>query len=253
MNFGCWRFEHIDAHCRRNARSDFSECRSRDGGHLGHSAIEGGVWVPTFSTPTGLTTDDTAILNNWQVTPAYPEMRGIYGMKDGNEIVADIGPVIGGGYRRFFMRAEAPWPGEYLQALIQLGGGFEIASRKPMGYIRFPAIFEAGAFTLHIAGGGYYLFNNQPIVDADVGMEYMIFEHLQIGAMAKLRMDSAKITPLDGVWSFGGGARYQVGPRFVIQADVNQDAGPPIVPTALPHPRIEFPFQSLRATVGYYF
>jgi hypothetical protein len=220
----------------------------------GNWAVEGGVWVPTFGAPTTpLSAEDTAILDNWQVTPAYPEIRGIYGLNDGNEAVAMIGPVIGGGYRRFFLRADAPWPGEYLQALIQLGGGFEIASRKAMGYVRFPAIFEAGPFTLHVAGGGYYLFNNQPIVDADIGMEYTLFEHFQVGAMAKLRMDSAKITPLDGQWSFGGGLRYQVGPRFVIQADLNQDSGPPIVPTALPHPRIEFPFQSLRASAGYYF
>ncbi|MDB5100906.1 MAG: hypothetical protein JWM80_5327 [Cyanobacteria bacterium RYN_339] len=220
----------------------------------GHWTIEGGAWVPSFSAPdSSVTAADQVVLDRWQQFPAWPEIRGIYGLSEGNEAVAFIGPVIGGAYRRFFLRAEAPWPDEYLQALIQLGGGFNLASHLPEGHIRVPAIFEAGPWTLHVAGGGYYLFNNQPTVAVDTGLEFSPLPDFQVGAMAKLRMDSSKITPFDGIWSFGAGARYRIGLRFVVQADVYQDAGPPTVATSKAVPRVEFPFQGLRATAGYYF
>lgn len=231
---------------------DYESARTVGQGKL---ALEVGAWVPTFSTPSGvtLTDDDNAIFARWQQFPAWPAIRGLYGLADGHEVEAEIGPVVGGAYRRFFLRADAPWPHEYLQVLIQLGGGFHLASYKPMGYIRVPAIFEAGPFTLHVAGGGYYLFNNQPTVDVDLGLEYSIFERLQLGGLVKLRMDSTKITPTDGNWSFGGGLRYQLGARTVFQVDVNQDAGAPVVANVTPRPHIEFPFQSVTGTVGYYF
>jgi hypothetical protein len=221
---------------------------------VGNWAIEGGAWMPTFtSPPADLGEDDLKVLDNWQLTPAWPEIRGIYGLPDGNEAVGFVGPVVGGGYRKFFLRADAPWPNEYLQALIQLGGGFHLASRLPVGYIRIPAIFEAGAFTLHLAGGGYYLFNQQPMVDVDAGIELSPWENFQVGGMAKLRMDSKKITPFDGVWSLSGGARYRIGTRIVVQVDAYQDGGPPTFDTSKPDPRIEFPLSALRGSVGYYF
>lgn len=232
----------------------------------GNWAIEGGAWAPQFTDP-GHTTDtdaDRAILARWQAIPAWPELRGLYGLQDGNEIVADVGPIISGGYRRLFLHADAPWPGEYLQVLFQLGAGIQLSNTKQflpflpavpnlMGYVRVPAIFEAGPLTLHVAGGGYYLFNNQPIVNGDLGLEFTPFEHFQVGGLVKVDMDSAKITPTDGTWSFGFGARYQIGSRWVVQADVNQDAAPPEPASGAPTPRIEYPYQSVRATVGYYF
>jgi len=221
----------------------------------GHYVIEGGVWAPVFADPpeTTATQRDFDVLANWRLLPAWPEFRGIYGLGDGNEVVAHIGPIVGGGYRKHFLRAEAPWGGEYLQGLIQLGGGFHLASRLPMGYIRFPGIYEVGAFTFHVAGGGYYLFNQQPMVDVNIGTEYAVWNGLQLGVLAHLRMDSKKITPMDGVWSFGGGARYRIGERFTVQVDVVQDAGPPLLDEARPQPMIEFPHQSVRASAAYYF
>jgi hypothetical protein len=220
----------------------------------GNWTIEAGAWVPSFTPPdTALSTNDQAVFDRWQMLPAWPEIRGIYGLSEGNEIAAHVGPTIGGDYRRFFLRAEAPWPDEYLQAMIQLGGGFNLASHLPEGHIRIPAIFEAGAWTLHLAGGGYYLFNNQPIVEGDLGLEMSPIPSFQVGAMAKIRMDSTKITPFDGQWSFGAGARYRLGLRMVIQADLYQDAGPPVLTTTKAVPRVEFPYQGLRVTAGYYF
>jgi hypothetical protein len=221
---------------------------------IGNWTIEAGAWAPSFTTPdTSVTAADTAVLERWQALPAWPEVRGIYGLAEGNEVVARLGPVIGGDYRRFFLRAEAPWPDEYLQAMIQIGGGFNLASHLPEGHVRIPAIFEAGAWTLHVAGGGYYNFNNQPIVEADMGLEMSPIPSFQVGALAKLRMDSTKITPFDGVWSFGAGARYRLGLRMVVQADLYQDAGPPVLATTKAVPRVEFPGQGLRVTAGYYF
>ena len=222
---------------------------------IGNWAIEGAVWAPTFSTeglPT-LSSPDQAVLDHWQTLPVWPELRGIYGLGDGNEVSVSLGPDLTGAWRKLFMRAEAPWPDEYLQAMIQLGGGFNLASHLPEGHIRIPAIFEAGAWTLHLAGGGYYLFNNQPIVEGDMGLEMSPIPSFQVGAMAKIRMDSTKITPFDGQWSFGAGARYRLGLRMVIQADLYQDAGPPVLTTTKAVPRVEFPYQGLRVTAGYYF
>jgi hypothetical protein len=220
----------------------------------GNWVIEGGAFMPMLEDPSGLspTTEDLEVFQRWQTLPAWPTLRGVYGLSDGNEAVVELGPLVGGAYRRHFLRADAPWPGEYLQALIQLGGGFHLPSLKPMGYIRVPAIYERGAWTFHVGPGGYYMFNQQPIVDVQLGTEVRPLDGLHLGGMARLRMDAKALTPTEGAWSFSGGARYQLGDRWSVQLEASQDAGPPNLAITTPQPRIEFPHLGLRASVTYY-
>jgi hypothetical protein len=219
----------------------------------GHWAIEGGGMMPQLSPlDEPLTAADQAVYDRWQMLPAWPSLRGIYGLPDGNEAVVQLGQTISGGYRKQFLRADAPWPGEYLQALIQLGAGFNLAAMRPMGYIRLPAIYERGAWTFHVGPGGYYLFNQQPLVDVQLGAEVRPFGGLALGGMARLRMDAKHMTPTEGSWAFGGGARYQLGDRWTIQVEANQDNGPPALADSVPNPAIEFPMMLYRASVTYY-
>lgn len=226
----------------------------------GKWVIEGGLSAPVLDDPAILTgqvssipsAEDLAVYQRWQTLPAWPVVNGIYGLSDGNEAVVQLGPVVGGAYRRHFLRADAPWPNEYLQALIQLGGGFHLASFKPMGYVRIPAIYERGAWTFHVGPGGYYLFNQQPIVDVQLGAEVRPLDGLHLGGMARLRMDAKRVTPTDGTWSFGGGARYQLGDRWSIQVEATRDNGPPLASDSIPLPVIEFPQLGVRASVTYY-
>lgn len=219
----------------------------------GHWAIEAGGMVPQLNPlDSALSTDDQAVYDRWQVLPAWPSLRGLYGLPDGNEAVVQLGQTISGGYRKQFLRADAPWPGEYLQALIQLGGGFNLVSMRPMGYIRFPAIYERGAWTFHVGPGGYYMFNQQPLVDVQVGAEVRPFAGLHLGGLARLRMDVKHLTPTEGTWSFGGGLRYQLGDRWSIQVEANQDNGPPQLQDSIPQPAIEFAMMQYRASVTYF-
>lgn len=230
----------------------------------GKWVVEGGVMAPLLDDPGLLTSqfedgstlaptaEDLEVHQRWQTLPAWPTLRGIYGLDDGNEAVVHLGPVVGGGYRRHFLRADAPWPNEYLQALIQIGGGFHLASLKPMGYIRLPAIYERGNWTFHVGPGGYYLFNQQPIVDVQIGSEVRPLDGFTLGAMARLRMDAKRVTPTEGQWSFGGGARYQWGDRWTVQVEAGRDNGPPMLRDSLALPRIEFPGLNVTASVTYY-
>lgn len=220
----------------------------------GGIVIEAGAWAPQFAPldPESLSDDDRAVLARWQQLPAWPSLRGIYGLADGNEAVAHLGPIVGGGYRRHFLRAEAPWGGEYLQALIQLGGGFHLASYRPMGYIRLPAIYERGAWTFHVGPGGYYLFNQQPVVEVNLGMEVRPWPQLSLGGHLQSRMDAKKVTPMDGSWSFGGGVRYELFEKWTLQVEATQDSGPPMPEGTVLDPRIEFPLQAVRASATYY-
>lgn len=220
----------------------------------GKWVIEAGAWVPTLSLveSPAPTEEDLEVYGRFQALPAWPELRGIYGISEETEAIVHLGTMTGGAYRRHFMRAEAPWGGEYLQGLIQLGGGFHLAAYKPFGYIRFPAIYERGAWTFHVAPGGYYLFNQQPIADVNLGAEVRPWEALHLGGHARLRMDAKKLTPMDGSWTFGGGVRYQLSEQFTVQVEASQDSGPPTVEGSTPTPRIEFPLQGLRASATYY-
>lgn len=223
-------------------------------------AIEAGGWMPSFDALSGTAaTGSDEVLDRWQQLPAWPRVRAQYGWGDNNELVAALGPELTGGYRKFFIRADAPWGGEYLQALMQFGGGYHLASRKPMAYVKLPAIYERGDWTFHVAGGGYYLFNDQPIVDGDLGMEFRPLPALHLGVNAHLRMDAKKVTPMDGSWSFGGGVRFQPFPWACAQVEVVQDAGPPTPKAGEPggisiaRPTIELPHQAVRASVTTYF
>src|SRR5688500_8260905 len=81
-------------------------------------AFEAGGWLPTFQAlPATAKEADQEVLDRWQQLPAWPRLRAQYGWGDNNELVAALGPELTGGYRKFFIRAEAPWGGEYLQAL----------------------------------------------------------------------------------------------------------------------------------------
>ena len=223
-------------------------------------AFEAGGWMPTFEPlPATAATDSDEVLTRWQQLPAWPRLRAQYGWGDNNEVVAALGPELTAGYRKFFIRADAPWGGEYLQALMQFGGGFHLASRKPMAYVKLPGIYERGDWTFHVAGGGYYLWNDQPIVDGNFGMEFRPLPLLHLGVNAHLRMDAKKVTPMDGTWSFGGGVRFQPLPWACAQVEVLQDAGPPIpkvgeaTSVSIARPTIEIPHQSVRASVTTYF
>jgi hypothetical protein len=219
----------------------------------GHWAIEGGAFMPMLDPlAEELTKDDQSVYQRWTMLPAWPSLRGLYGLPDGNEAELQLGQIISGGYRKQFLRADAPWPGEYLQALIQLGGGFNLVSMRPMGYIRFPAIYERGAWTFHVGPGGYYLFNQQPIVDVQLGAEVRPFEALHLGGLARLRMDAKHMTPTEGTWAFGGGARLQLGDQWSLQVEANKDGGPPNLADSVPMPRIEFSMMTVRASVTYY-
>lgn len=223
-------------------------------------AFEGGVWLPSFEAlPTNAATGSDEVLGRWQQLPAWPRLRGQYGWGENNEVVAAVGPELTAAYRKFFIRAEAPWGGEYLQALMQFGGGYHLAARKPMAYVNLPAIYERGDWTFHVAGGGYYLFNDQPIVDGNLGMEFRPIPLLSLGVNAHLRMDAKKVTPMDGSWSFGGGVRFQPFPWACAQVELVQDAGPPTPKPDEPgsisiaRPSIEIPHQAVRASVTTYF
>jgi hypothetical protein len=225
-------------------------------------AFEAGGWLPTFDPlPAGATADTQKVLENWQLLPAWPRVRAQYGWGGNNEVVAAVGPEVTGAYRKFFIRADAPWGGEYLQALMQFGGGYHLASRKPMAYVKLPAIYERGDWTFHVAGGGYYLFNDQPIVDGDFGMEYRPIPWLAIGGNAHLRMDAKKVTPMDGTWTLGGGVRVQPLDWACLQVEVFKDSGPPVPNTGTAEPNgistarpgVEFPHQAIRASVTTYF
>lgn len=221
----------------------------------GKWVIEAGAWAPTLGgipESPAPTEEDLTVYDRFQALPAWPELRGIYGISQDTEAVVHLGTLAGGAYRRHFMRAEAPWGGEYLQGLIQLGGGFHLAAYKPFGYIRFPAIYERGAWTFHVAPGGYYLFNQQPLADVNLGAEVRPWQWLHLGGHARLRMDAKKLTPMDGTWTLSGGARYQITDQLTVQVEATQDAGPPIVEGTTPAPRIEFPLQALRASATYY-
>ena len=228
---------------------DFESARAIGAGKW---VVEAGALVPMLSPVGELNTDDAAVFQRWQTLPAWPSVRGMYGLPDGNEAVVELGHVVTGGYRRHFLRADAPWPGEYLQAMIQLGGGFHLPAMRPMGYIRFPAIYERGAWTFHLGPGGYYLFNQQPVADVQIGTVVRQLEGLTLGGMARLRMDAKALTPTEGAWSFSGGARYQLGDRWTVQIEGSQDAGPPEIAATTPQPRIEFPMMQVRASVTYY-
>lgn len=221
----------------------------------GHWAIEANAWAPTFDNPgdyVGGNPGSPDVLSRWMALPAWPSLRALYAVSDETEAALELGPRVGGAYRRFFLRAVAPWGGEYLQALIQLGGGFHLASYKPYGYVRFPALYERGAWTFHVAPGGYYLFNQQPIVEVNLGAEFRPLESLQLGAHTKLRMDAKRLTPQDGTWSFGGGLRWQFSDDWAIQLEATHDAGPPILDLGAIQPMIEFPFTSFSGGVTYY-
>lgn len=217
----------------------------------GHWAVSLRGWMPQFDSVTGLSTSSQQVLQRWQMLPAWPRVIGLYGLSDENEAVVELGPDVGGAYRRFFMRAVAPWGGEYLQALLQLGGGFNLASEKPYGYIRFPALYERGPWTLHVAPGGYYLFNDQPMVDVNLGLEFRPIEALQFGVHTRLRMDAKQLTPTAGTWAYGAGVRWQLNDDWAIEADAERDPGPP-AGASTPNPVIEFADTSYSAGITYY-
>jgi hypothetical protein len=220
----------------------------------GHWAVEVNGWVPTFQDPGTLLDNEAnaAVFSRWSALPGWPVIHALYALSDENEAVLEAGPRVGGAYRRFFLRAVAPWGGEYLQALIQLGGGFDLASYKPYGYVRFPAMYERGSWTFHVAPGGYYLFNQLPIVEVNLGAEFRPWEPIALGAHTKLRMDAKRLTPQDGTWSFGGGLRWQISEDWAVQLEANQDVGPPMFDPASVQPVIEFPNMSFSGGITYY-
>ncbi len=219
----------------------------------GHWIAEIGGWMPTFDEfETPLNTADQEVFDRWQGLPAWPDVRVVYGYQGTSEASLHLGSQVTGAYRRHMLRAEAPWGGEYLQGLLQVGGGYHLASRDFMGYLRLPGIYERGDWTFNVAPGGYYLLNEQPVVEVNAGMEYRPIAEIAVGVNARLRMDSKKISPLDGKWSFGGGARYQILPRLALQLDAFSDGGPPTGEgTQAAKPRIEFPLKAVQASVMY--
>lgn len=217
-------------------------------GAPGELIVEVGAWAPSLLDPgtLGPTEKDMAVFERYRLLPAWPSLRGRYVLQDGNEVLAEVGPLVGGGYRRPFMRADAPWEGEYLQAVLQAGGGFHLPAMLPAVYGRLPLLYERGPVTFHVAPGGYYMLNNQPIVDVGMGVEWRVFAGFSVGGAAKIRMDAKQVTPTAGSWSFGGGARY-AWDRFAINLEFQQENGTPAV--TKPDPRIEFPMDVLRASV----
>lgn len=212
--------------------------------------FEAGGWQPTLDPGDPANAEDQAVQSRYWTLPVWPDLRLQHGLSDGNEVIGRVGHVVTAGYRKHFLRADAPWGGEYLQGLLQGSVGFNLLSRRPVVHLSMPGIYEAGPFTLHVAGGGYYLFNDQPIVEGTAGTELRPFSWLSVGATARLRMDAKKVTPTDGVWSFGGGLRIQPWDHLALQVEAGKDAGPP-EPTggAAVRPRIEWPLQSLRASL----
>jgi hypothetical protein len=197
---------------------------------------------------------DTEVLQRWTLLPVWPEIRVLHGLADGNEVIVRAGSVVNAGYRKMFLKAEAPWGDEYLQALLQGGVGLHAASLRPMVYANLPGLYHNGPFTLHVAGGGYYLFNDQPIVEGSLGVELRPFSFLDVGGGARLRMDSKKMTPTDGSWSFSGGIRLRPFHGWQINVEAGQDVGPPAPSGGTPAmPRIEWPLQSVRASVSSHF
>ncbi|HEY9723694.1 MAG TPA: hypothetical protein V6D47_16905, partial [Oscillatoriaceae cyanobacterium] len=76
----------------------------------GNWAVSLRGWMPQLDAPAdGLSADSLAVYQRWQELPAWPSLIGLYGISDENEAVVELGPNVGGAYRRFFMRAVAPW------------------------------------------------------------------------------------------------------------------------------------------------
>ncbi|MEB3283986.1 MAG: hypothetical protein VKN33_01700 [Candidatus Sericytochromatia bacterium] len=217
--------------------------------------IEAGAWTPRLGAdlpPANAL--ESEVFQRWNALPSWPEIRVLHGLQDGNEVIVRTGSVVNAGYRKMFLSAEAPWGDEFLQALIQGGVGLHLASLRPMVYANLPGVYHNGPFTLHIAGGGYYLFNDQPIVEGTLGVELRPLSFIDFGAAARLRMDSKKMTPNDGSWSYSGGLRLRPFPRWQLQVEAGQDVGPPTPAGGTPaFPRIEWPLQSVRATLSTHF
>ncbi|MEB3330593.1 MAG: hypothetical protein VKQ33_15310 [Candidatus Sericytochromatia bacterium] len=208
--------------------------------------------IDAASTPADA--DEQAILGRYEELPAWPAVRLQHGLPDGNEVLARLGTAVMAGYRRPFLRADAPWGGEYLQALLQASVGYHLVSRRPVVQVMAPGIYEAGPFTLHVSGGGYYLFNDQPVVDGNAGVELRPWSWLSLGVNAHLRMDAKKMTPTDGSWSYGGGLRVQPHEAVSLQVELGQDVGPPDPAGGTPaRPRIEWPMQPVRASATFAF
>ncbi|MEB3221981.1 MAG: hypothetical protein VKS61_07865 [Candidatus Sericytochromatia bacterium] len=217
---------------------------------VGRWLVEVGAWQPRLDGSVGPSNEEEqGILGRLEAIPAWPSLRVQHGLPDGNEALVRLGQNVQAGYRRQFLRADAPWGGEYLQALMQASVGYGLISRRPLVHVLAPCIYEAGPFTLHVAGGGYYMFNDQPIVEGSGGIELRPWDWVSIGAHSHLRMDSKKMTPTDGSWSYGGGLRLQPSDGFSVQVEMGQDVGPPEPAGGTPaKPRIEWPMQVLRAS-----
>lgn len=219
---------------------------------IGHWAVEAGGLVPTFDAlAAGSSLEDQAAYARQLWLPAYPQVRAAVGLAGDQAAFAYLGPWIGGAWRRPFLRADAPWPGEALQAHLQVGGGYHWVHGLPMAFGRAPVMYVRGPFTLHGAGGGYYLFNQQPIAEGQLGMEWAFPWGLSLGATARLRMDVKKLNPQDGAWSFGGGLRWQVGEAWQLTLEGLRDEGPPSFTDSKPLPRLEFPQSQVRLGLTY--
>lgn len=243
---------HADHWALRPLGGEHESARTVGAGRWG---VEVGAWAPSLTgdvTPANPL--ESEVLQRWNLLPAWPNIRVMHGLPDGNEIIVRAGSTINAGYRKMFLQAEAPWGDEFLQVLLQGGAGLHVASLRPMVYANLPGMYHNGPFTLHVAGGGYYLFNDQPIVEGSLGIELRPFSFLDLGGGARLRMDSKKMTPQDGSWSYSGGIRLRPWDKWQLQVEAGQDVGPPTPSGGTPAmPRIEWPMQTLRASISTHF
>lgn len=218
----------------------------------GHWTVEVGGMLPQFdAAPAGSSEDDLDAFDRQFLLPAYPQLRAAIGLPGDQAAFLYLGQWVGAAYRRPFLRADAPWPGESLQAHLQLGAGYHWVNGLPLAFGRAPAMYVRGPLTLHATGGGYYLFNQQPIAEGQLGAELALGWGLSLGGLARLRMDVKKLNPQEGAWTFGGGLRYQLGDEWQLTLEGVRDEGPPVFADSKPLPRLEFAQTQFRFGLSY--
>jgi hypothetical protein len=168
------------------------------------------------------------IQNRIGLSPLWPQISFLTRLTDSNELGGVIGPYSGIVYRKPFLRADAPWMGEYVQVLLQAGTGLDFFTFRPAIHLHAPIGYQVQNLNLNITPGLRYHFNGgQPLVEGIGSLSYRLFDFIELAGLVHLKMDMAKLQPQDGTWGFGGGLRYLFNPDNAIQLSVKQETPPP--------------------------
>jgi hypothetical protein len=218
----------------------------------GHGMLEIGALLPQWDGAAVAISgpEDERIFERWRQLSAWPSLTVQVPFRELDALLVHVGPLVGAAYRMPLLYADAPWGNEYVRCVFQAGGGFHLASHRPGAHVRLPVIYEKDTWAFHVIPGGYYLFNDQPIADVQIGLEHRPWSFMQAGMGAHLRMDTKKITPQDGTWSFGAGLGIHVTEGLQVRAEWLMDNGLPEAPGANPAFQVEFPGQRLSVSLN---